>query len=122
MDPRLSLRVANLVEAMAFRLVFVGPTGTLRTFVNQLSRMELPVAVRCVEVEPAAGSEAAQNGPTASGPNSSMLVTEPPGNAADDLVLVVAPALSKFTVTVEFIGLAPAGGTLVSRDAVHPAA
>jgi hypothetical protein len=122
MDPGLSSREAGLVEAMAFRVVFVGPTGTLRAFLAELARRKLPVAARLVEVEPAAGSDVARNEPAASGPKSSVHAAEPPVGAADELELVVAPALSKFTVTVEFIGLAPAAGQLLSPAAVHPAA
>ncbi len=88
-DPRISARVPGLVEATAFRLSFTGHTTALRTLLTKLGEFELPVVVRAVEVAPA---------------------ERPPDGAAPLRTaaspLVAAP-WSRFTVTVEFIDVAP---------------
>ncbi len=53
MDPRLSVRREGVVKSTAFKLCFSGETPVLRTFLNAVTRHELPLAVRAVEAEPA---------------------------------------------------------------------
>jgi len=88
LDPRLSARVPGIVETTAFRLVFTGGTAALRTFLNKLAGLEVPVVVRAVEVAPADGLR----GVSASvRPGTTSLIAQP---------------WSRFTVTVEFVVLA----------------
>lgn len=85
-DPRVTARVPGFVDATAFRLVFTGGTGTLRTFLNRLSTFELPLVVRSVEVE--RPDERAE-----------------PRRSEGEIAPLVAPASSRFTVTVEYVEL-----------------
>lgn len=87
-DPRLSARMPGFIETTAFRLTFTGHTAVLRAFLNQLAEFEMPVVVRSVEIAPSdhpAGTAPAQPGPAP----------------------LVAPAWSRFIVTVEFFALVP---------------
>jgi hypothetical protein len=81
--PRLSARVPGLVEGTAVRLVFVGRTATLRSFMAGIGGYGLPLIVRSVEVEGA--------GPLKTG------VKPRDGDDWDDL--------SQFTVIVEQLKL-----------------
>lgn len=89
LDPRVSARVPGMVETTAIRVAFTGQTAVLRTLLNKLAEFELPVVVRAVEVAPADGV------PDVSAPAR-------PGTTA-----LIARPWSRFTVTVEFIALAP---------------
>jgi hypothetical protein len=122
MDSRLSLRVPGATGAMAFRLVFIGSTVTLRAFLNRLAGLELPVVVRCVEAEPAEGPGLVQVEPVASDPKSIVLAAESAGGVTDSAVPVVMPVLSRFTVTVQFIDLARGGIPPPSGNGAGPAA
>jgi len=96
-----SVRRPGLIEADAFRLVFVGYTASLRTFLTKLAGFELPIIVRGIEVEPATTTDArsveGRNGPA-----------ESAAMADRSLRPLVIPLLSKFTVTVELVGLVAA--------------
>lgn len=109
-DPRLSIREPGVIEATAFRVTFVGHTAALRGFLNRLAAGGIPVAIRSVEVEPV--KETPVQRPVASG-------------SADPLALIVRPAWSRFTVTVEFceIVLPPtqAGNTPVAPSSPRDA-
>jgi len=91
-DGRLSSRIADTVDAFAVRISFVAETVTLRTLLNRLDTFEVPLVVRGVEVEPAAKVERGQD------------------RAGADHVEapLVAKTLSRFTVTVEWVGTANA--------------
>ncbi|QYM80012.1 Amuc_1100 family pilus-like protein [Horticoccus luteus] len=89
LDPAWSARVPGFVDTLAMRVVFVGETDGLRNLLNQLGAGELPLVVRAVEAAPvdapgAAGPAAASNAP------------------------LVARRPTRFTVTVEWVELAPA--------------
>lgn len=87
-DPRLSLRMPEVIETTAFRLTFTGHTATLRALLNKLAEFELPVVVRAVEVAPA---DRLRDDPAPARPEAQPLVASP---------------WSRFTVTVEFVALA----------------
>jgi hypothetical protein len=131
LDPRVSVRAPGFLDSTAFRLVFVGETGSLRAFLNKLAGFELPVLVREVEVEPATPEEslvaaaAEEPAPEATTrPAASVLLTiNGPARGPDKTASrsttsatapIVAKPFSKFTVTVEHIELVP--------PAVDPAA
>jgi hypothetical protein len=91
LDSRLSVAERDLIATDAFRLVFVGATPALRSFLNGLAASDLPVLVRNVTVEPVAGPSSKRAAP------------------GDPLILVARPGVSQFTVTVEtFEVMAPA--------------
>ena len=122
-DPRASARVPGYLDATAFKLVFIGQTAALRTFLNKLASFELPVLVREVEVEP---TTVAENSPTASAaddstepeaPANSVVLTAkpkakapPPAAKPSGAAPIVAKPWSKFTVIVEYIELVPPAG------------
>jgi hypothetical protein len=117
LDARLSARAPGLVEVSAFRLIFTGQTAALRALLNQLAGFELPVIVRAVEVEPAAGEDlvaAGEEPPAATappGPPASIVLTAPAAKPAAKTPSAIAPivarSVSKFTVTLEFVALTP---------------
>ena len=117
LDARLSTRAPGLVEVSAFRLVFTGQTAALRSLLNQLAGFELPVIVRAVEVEPAAGEDllaTPEETQAASAPTpvpASIVLSAAPAKAAAKAGTVIAPivarSISKFTVTLEFVALTP---------------
>jgi len=86
-EPGLSIRAPGVVESMAFRVMFTGYTAAMRSFLNRLASGELPVVVRGVEVEPVKESSPRQHHPA---------------SGLDALAMLVRPARSHFSVTVEF--------------------
>jgi hypothetical protein len=136
-DSRASARVPGFVDANAFRFVFTGQTAALRQFLNRLAGFELPVLVREVEVDVASGEEAAASTdetPASSeaspaAPASVVLsldpaAPKPPPKKAPTRVSTATPivskALSKFTVTVEFIELVPPAAAAEAPAAPNP--
>ena len=91
-DSWLSIREPAVVETTAFRVTFAGYTAALRSFLNRLASGELPVVVRGVEVEPVKESSPRQH--------------HPPGGV-DSPAMIVRPARSRFSVTVEFCEVIP---------------
>ncbi|MEY4939551.1 MAG: hypothetical protein RIQ93_1286 [Verrucomicrobiota bacterium] len=119
LNPRIIVRRPGFVDSFAFRYVFVAQTAALRSFLNRLATLELPVLVREVEVEPASAEDAqtpasyeeasAESAPLAA----SIVLTADAGSVAKKtsavsaaLPIVTRP-LSRFTLTVEFIELVP---------------
>ncbi len=90
MDRALSLRTPGSVDTTAFRLAFTGRTEVLRALLNRFAEYELPVVVRSVEVSPF--EERVKNVNRAS-------AETPP---------LIAPGLTRFCVTVEFVAVPPA--------------
>jgi uncharacterized membrane protein YbjE (DUF340 family) len=103
-DPMVSARAKDLIKTDAFRLVFVGQTAALRTFLRQLTCFELPVVVRAIEVESAAtvGGATALRGNDAT-PTTIATIPVTAAPTVEAPLPLVLPALSKFTVTVELI-------------------
>jgi len=130
-EPGVTARVPNYIDTTPLRLVFVGQTAALRTFMNRLATFELPVLVRGVEVEPASAEETAPaQGDDAASSVSTAISAEPstapapqpkrPAPRSTAAPLVEKP-YSKFTVTVEYLDLvAPAAGTADSAGATAP--
>jgi hypothetical protein len=125
LDARLSAQAPGLVEVSGFRLIFTGQTAALRALLNQLASFELPIIVRSVEVEPAAGEDivaapaedaaAAPSQPAA--PAVSIVLSAPVAKAAKPVATIaplVAKSISKFTVTVEYVELAPVNAVLAA--------
>lgn len=81
-----ALRKPDVLESVALRVIFVGQTVSLRALLNELALPESAAVVRAVEVETAA-SDAGQR----------------VEHAADEPSPLVVSALSRFTVTVEFV-------------------
>jgi hypothetical protein len=125
LDARLSAQAPGLVEVSGFRLIFTGQTAALRALLNQLASFELPIIARSVEVEPAAGEDivaapaedaaAAPSQPAA--PAVSIVLSAPVAKAAKPVATIaplVAKSISKFTVTVEYVELAPVNAVVAA--------
>jgi hypothetical protein len=132
-NPRISVRRPGYVDSLAFRYVFIGQTGALRSFLNRLATLELPVLVREVEVEPAS-AEDAQNAASADEANAEpapvaasivLTVDSAPtgkkGPTANAPVPIVARPLSKFTLTLEYLELVPSAPAVDAGAAPQPA-
>lgn len=125
LPPEASVRKPGFVDATAFRFVFTGQTAALRAFLNRLGAFELPVLLREIEVEPASADDlnppadeaAAAPGTDAAPALAPSIVLDatsaeaapaaPPKRARPAPAPIVAKSFSKFTVTVEYIELAP---------------
>jgi len=117
-DPLVSARVKGAVDTLAFRVKFIAYTDTLRVFLDNLAKFELPLVVRSVEVEPAtqdtvnaaiaAANPAAAGAapapapaPDASAGNTTAAPSGPQREA------VIKDNVSEFTVVIEYINLIP---------------
>ena len=100
-DSWLSIRKPDVVETTAFRVTFAGYTSVLRSFLNRLDAGELPVVVRGIEVEPVK-----ENSPRHH---------HPPGGV-DSLAMIVRPARSRFSITVEFCEIIPPPVPAIGRS------
>ena len=105
-DSWLSIREADVVETTAFRVTFAGYTASLRGFLNRLASCELPVVVRGVEVEPVKESSPRHHHPS---------------SGLDSLAMIVRPARSRFSVTVEFCEIIPSSATANERPVAEAA-
>lgn len=56
-DPTISARVPNAIDTLAFRVSFKGYTESLRLFLNELAKFDLPIVLRSVEVARPAGND-----------------------------------------------------------------
>lgn len=96
-DSRLRLGAPGLADGELYRVEFAGQTPALRAFLNALAASPLPLFVRAVEVEPIA------DGPVAAG---ASVGTAP--------VPLVAQNLSKFSVVLECVEIAPSSSAPAS--------
>jgi hypothetical protein len=107
MDPRTSARVPGFVETIPFRLTFVGNTGVLRNFLNELALFKVPVVVRSVEVESLGiGGQGATQTTQSSVNNAAQFGTLSDSGAPAPVVKpLVEQVDSRFIVTVEIVSL-----------------
>ncbi len=105
-DPAITAEVPGAIDAMGFSISFTGYTKTLRDFLNQLTKFDLPIVVRSIEVQRAAGSTVVE-APTSDALDdifagfggASVSPTEP----VKEQKPVISQNVSTFTVVVEFI-------------------
>jgi len=126
----------GLIDALSFRVRFVGYTPTLRTFVNKIRNSGRPVAITTIDVglaskeiekllsvsanpSPVSGTAA----PTAAAPallggffeeTAPANGTKPAASQADQRILVVPRKLSAFVVQIDYLSIPeekPAVGT-----------
>jgi hypothetical protein len=86
LEPGLSARRVGVIEAMAFRLEFVGRTPVLRRLLHSIDEDEWPLSVRFVEASPAEQREGEHS-----------IVVD------GDAGVFVQPRPMKFAVTIEFV-------------------
>ncbi|MEO0510026.1 MAG: hypothetical protein AAF065_09220 [Verrucomicrobiota bacterium] len=107
-DDVVSARVPGAIDTMAYSLSFSGYTSSLRSFLNSLSKFDLPIVVRSISVERPSGSE------TVVSPGSGNNLDELFGIFGNDdsvesempqetQMPVIEENISNFTVVVEFI-------------------
>lgn len=98
-DPALTARVENAVHTYAFELKFAGYTEALRIFIESLTKFELPVVVRSVEVQRKETPKSTKISRTVSDLFDTL------GSADSEALksVVVDQNTSEFTVTVEYI-------------------
>ncbi len=103
----ISARVPGAIDTLAFSLTFTGYTDSLRSFLNELAKFDLPIVVRSIEVKRPTGQST-----TAAPKNNNNLdaifgvfggasKTEAPAEEAQKPV--IAENISTFTVVLEFI-------------------
>lgn len=107
-DPRLSVREADVLETVPIRLIFASRTATLRRFLNRLLAGKPLVTISEISVEPAATGASPRQGKS---------------DGTEPVVLMVQPGLSQFAVTVEYCELAlrPIAENGTNRPAAAPA-
>jgi hypothetical protein len=103
-DPLISVRVPNLVGTTAFRLSFEAQTITVREFLDEIEKFEIPVVVRAVEWDPGVEAVADAGESTGTAPADAA-----GGKAAVPLVVKAKPKVaqkySRWTITLEYIQL-----------------
>lgn len=106
----ISARVPGAIETLGFSLTFTGYTDSLRDFLNSLSKFDLPIVVRSIEVN-RAETRAVNQRPAQSANNLDAIFgvfggdSEPAETEAPQEVQkpVIAENVSSFTVILEFI-------------------
>ena len=109
-DPAVSARVPNAIDTLAFRVSFKGYTESLRLFLNELAKFDLPIVVRGVQVERPIGSDTVNVKQTDESNNfeaifGSFGMEESTEDAteAEAQKPVIVDNLSTFTLLLEFI-------------------
>lgn len=106
-DSAITARVPGAIDAIGFSLSFTGYTESLRNFLNQLRKFDLPIVVRSIEVERPTGAS------TFVAPVNNSLddifggfgggLTSVPAQPDVEEKPVISENVSTFTVVVEFI-------------------
>ena len=104
-DKAISARVPGAVDTLAFRLSFTGYTDSLRSFLNNLAKFDLPIVVRSIDVQRQVGIK----NTTESSSNKLDSIFAALGENNDEEVSkeaqkpVISENISTFTVVLEFI-------------------
>jgi hypothetical protein len=104
----ISARVPGAIDTLAFSLTFTGYTNSLRSFLNDLSKFDLPIVVRSIEVKRPTGQKTTTAAPAANNLDAIFGVfggtsdtkSEP---VAETKKLVISENTSTFTVVLEYI-------------------
>ena len=104
-----SARVPGAVDTLAFSLSFTGYTDSLRSFLNDLAKFDLPIVVRSIEVKRPTGRKEAA--PTRDANNLDDIfgvfgggnTSSEPEPAEETKKLVISENTSTFTVVLEYI-------------------
>ncbi len=107
-NPAISARVPGAIDTMAFAVTFTGYTDSLRSFLNELAKFDLPIVVRSVEVQRPQGSATTATRVNAGNANDIFGVfgaSAPTSDEAPEEVQkpVISENVSSFTVILEFI-------------------
>jgi len=102
----ISARVPGAIDTLAFELSFTGYTDSLRSFLNDLAKFDLPIVVRSIDIKRPTGSESTTLSTNKSNFDSIFGVF---GESDDDETPkkeqkpVISENVSIFTVVLEFI-------------------
>ena len=105
-DKAISSRVPGAIDTLAFRLSFTGYTDSLRSFLNNLAKFDLPIVVRSIDIQRQGGIK---NTATSTNSNNLDSIFGAFGGSDDEEVPkeaqkpVISENLSTFTVVLEFI-------------------
>jgi hypothetical protein len=105
-DKAISARVPGAIDTLAFRLSFTGYTDSLRSFLNNLARFDLPIVVRSIdikrqgEIKNTTASTNSNNLDSIFGAFGGSDDEEAPKEAQKP---VISENISTFTVVLEFI-------------------
>ena len=114
-NPAVSARVPGAIDTLGFSLTFTGYTDSLRQFLNNLAKFDLPIVVRSIEVKRPSGQSTTAQAPQSNNLDSifgvfgggSSAQTEVPEEAQKP---IISENISTFTIVLEFIGDRPSGG------------
>lgn len=105
-DKSITAVVPGAIDAMGFSISFTGYTKTLRDFLNQLTKFDLPIVVRSIEVDRSAGATTVE-APTGGGLDDIFAgfggASASPTEPAKEQKPVISQNVSTFTIVVEFI-------------------
>ena len=105
-DKAISSRVPGAIDTLAFRLSFTGYTDSLRSFLNNLAKFDLPIVVRSIDIQRQGGIK---NTATSTNSNNLDSIFGAFGGSDDEEAPkeaqkpVISENLSTFTVVLEFI-------------------
>tara|TARA_B100001093_G_C26723797_1_gene969004 strand:+ start:117 stop:1076 length:960 start_codon:yes stop_codon:yes gene_type:complete len=105
-DKAISSRVPGAIDTLAFRLSFTGYTDSLRSFLNNLAKFDLPIVVRSIDIQRQGGMK---NTATSTNSNNLDSIFGAFGGSDDEEAPkeaqkpVISENLSTFTVVLEFI-------------------
>jgi hypothetical protein len=107
-SPAVSARVPGAIDTLAFSLAFTGYTDSLREFLNNLAKFDLPIVVRSIEVERPSGSATTAPAPTNNNSLDAIFGamgggTNEPEETQEAQKPVISENISTFTVVLEFI-------------------
>tara|TARA_B100001057_G_scaffold268273_1_gene268381 strand:+ start:2011 stop:2970 length:960 start_codon:yes stop_codon:yes gene_type:complete len=105
-DKAISARVPSAIDTLAFRLSFTGYTDSLRGFLNNLAKFDLPIVVRSIDIQ---RKGEIKNTTASTNSNNLDSIFGAFGGSNDEEVPkqaqkpVISENISTFTVVLEFI-------------------
>ena len=105
-DKAISARVPGAIDTLAFRLSFTGYTDSLRSFLNDLAKFDLPIVVRGIDIQ---RQGEIKNTATSTNSNNLDSIFGAFGGSDDEEAPkeaqkpVISENISTFTVVLEFI-------------------
>jgi len=106
-DPLVTAAVPGAIDTMAFSITFTGYSNSLRGFLNNLAKFEMPLVVRDIEVQRPSGSEtvAADAAPSGFEALFGESTTATDSAKKEEQKPVISENVSSFTVVLEYIDI-----------------
>ena len=113
-----SARVPGAIDTLAFELSFTGFTDSLRTFLNNLAKFDLPIVVRSIDVQ--RPNKIKSSTAAATNNNLDSIFGAFGGNNDDEAPKeaqkpVISENISTFTIVVEFIEIIVSGDSALDK-------